>query len=93
MIKEFVFVTMVAIETRIIQNHEFYSYLMPHKKWVDWITDRSEKMSQPENEHSEKKGPNVKKHILLLFTTTFHNFAMKIETSLVKRMLKLKIVQ
>lgn len=47
-IKEFVFVTMVAIETRIIQNDEFYSYLMPHKKWVDWITDRREKMSQPQ---------------------------------------------
>ena len=47
-IKEFVFVTMVAIETRIIQNDEFYLYLMPHKKWVDWINDRREKMSQPQ---------------------------------------------
>ena len=30
------------------QKHESYKYVLPLQNWVDWITTRREKMSQPE---------------------------------------------
>ena len=57
-IKKFVSLAMVAIETgksqpllrrkMLHQNHESYKYVVPQKIWVDWITTRREKMSQPQ---------------------------------------------
>ena len=57
------------------------------KIWVDWITTRQEKISQPQKWTFWKKCPKIKKHYFSLMTT-FYNFALKIETSWAKKVVK-----
>ena len=93
--KWFIFVTMVALETR--ERHFFsYSnvsweenmfhqihhmicrYVLPMKKWVDWISHRREYCT---NSKKEKTAQKLQDMIPLHFMTTIHHFALKVEAA------------
>ena len=70
------------------QKHESYKYVLPQKKWVDWLTTRQEKnVTNSKMCILKKMCPKIKK-IFFPLVTTFYNFALKIETSWAKRVVK-----
>lgn len=70
------------------QKHKSYKLVLHVKNLVDWINTRREKVSQPKNVRFEKKARKLKKHVIFYFMITFYNFALKIETSWTKGMVK-----
>ena len=66
-----------------IKNMNFTDTNYHRKNQVDWIFDTQwEKISQPQKWKFWEKGPKKLKNITILhFMTTFHNVALKIETS------------
>ena len=50
------------------------------KSWVDWITVGWDKMSQPKKCKFLEKGNESTSITILHFMSTFHNFALRIQT-------------
>ena len=60
--------------------------LPPLRNLVDWIsTSEKTNVTTSKNADFEKKGPKIKSVSFFHFMTTFYNFALKIGTSLGKR--------
>ena len=53
------------------QKHESYRYILPLKDLFSWISTTL----------TRKNVATLKMYIFFYFMTTFHNFALKIETS------------
>ena len=70
------------------QKHESYQCLLLLKNWVYWITTKAKKFHNMKNIHFEKKCPKIKKHIIFPLITIFYNFALKLETSWAKKVVK-----
>ena len=106
-IKEFVSLTIVALETGKIHffsyhGNRFYEGKCFNKNinlkdtyyhWkidlIGWMSTRPEKNVTTTKMYILRKKPRKLKNMLFLnFTTTFHNFALKTETSLAERMVK-----
>ena len=73
---------MVAKKKKMIQkNRESYRYELPIKKLIYWISSRLAKFLQFQKCTFSEKVSKSKNNITFLnFMTTFHNFALKIET-------------
>ena len=69
------------------QKHESYSYVLPLRNWVDWISTRRDKVSSPQRFTfwETQKLTNI---AISYFTTTFHNFALRVETGWATRMVE-----
>ena len=82
--------SLVAIGVLIVKrkNVSSYKYVVPLKNWVDWITTRREKISQSQKCTLWKKSTPKLKHIIFPLMTTLYNFALKIETSWAKKVVK-----
>ena len=82
-------ILIVSRKKNALSKTRTYKYVLPLKSWVDWITTRQAKMSQPQKcmRNFEKKCPENKKHIFPLMIT-FYNFTLKIETSWAKKVVK-----
>ena len=70
-------------------KHESYRCVLPLKIQLIRLALGQKKILKLKNVPFEKKGLTVKKHKILHFITTFHNFTIKIETSWAKRLVKL----
>ena len=67
------------------QKHECFKYVLPLNNWLDWIGTRQENKCHKPTKRAWKY---TKVNIFFHCMTNFYNFALKIETSPAKRVVK-----